>query len=130
MAPNAVNARPVLVPGNYVYSMTYAPLLPPRPPPSSQARNPTGAAEKAVSRQNEGCSDLHLGETAYKADGGVSVVPRCLDALSHTPGLEASPPGRARRRAPPPLVAAALAVGLADHDVVPRPIAGRTLGHG
>src|SRR5438105_2990536 len=73
----------------------------------------TGAAEKAVSCQNEGISKPHLEETADEQKCRLSFVARGLVSVSHAPGLETSPPGLAPQTNPFPLDLATLGLGLA-----------------
>src|SRR5262245_63282645 len=63
---------------------------------TAMSERPTGAAEKAVPRQNEGYStDPHLGETAYAPRHRLYLVSPRPVPVSHPPAVEASPRGLA-----------------------------------
>src|SRR5262245_39652303 len=95
------------------------------------SERPTGAAEKAVPRQNEGYStDPHLGETAYAPRHRLYLVSPRPVPVSHPPAVEASPRGLAPQAPALPLGRAAPGLGPAHPDLGLRRLPGRALPHG
>src|SRR5262245_34199958 len=101
----------------------------------------TGAAEKAVSRQNEFAVPTQLGETAYQRFGNPAPAPgrQCARAsgpdtvpgsFSHPTGLQTSPSGLAVHSPRWSLVPQGPGRGPAGNDVESGPIRGRTLSNG
>src|SRR5215472_978824 len=90
----------------------------------------TGAAERAVSRQNGWWNNYHLGETAHEDDFILSIAEQQHRTFSHSPSLQASAPGLECALYVAALELAGLDGDPADHGLDRGRLAGGTLRHG
>src|SRR5438067_1398978 len=122
MAPNAVNECRLIVALTSYLQIALVVFLPQL---QEEQTVSTGAAERAVSLQNGCCQRHHSGETAHEHN--VSFFPGGFVSVSHASGLEASPSSLATCPVGFALDAAAVVLGLVDHDLVLRRFGRRAL---